>query len=120
MKKLLVFLLLISFVQAGTMRVTIKDNTGQGYNNIQLYQNDSISRRWIKTLVLNESEPYLIGTGVNYVFYLEPTTKSIYTNPTNPRIANYWYYISFTVVLIMILMIILVRSYYKAKRGNIR
>ena len=118
MKKLIILLLLSTFVNAGIQRISISDTTSNGYNVIQLIQNDSVSSRWVKTMLINQSEPHVIQDNINYTWYLEPSSKSILSNLKNPNLINYIWYHSWRIVLILILFTLVLAIWYKWKVGR--
>lgn len=116
MKRLLIFLFLIGFVNAqGSVTVKIFDIINQHGEYVYVFQNDNMSHGYIETYNIS-GEPFGLSANHGYTLQLEPSYNSIITNPQDSQFTSYWWnyilYFSFT-ILILIIIIISLRRVFK-------
>lgn len=118
MKNMILIIILIMLactVNAGIIYTRFVDMTGSGYELIDVYQNDGMSKRYIKTINMSCNDMPTIGTHHNYTLVLRPTRTGVLTDLENPRNISYLYpkliYYGFIILLISIIFWL----YYKGR-----
>jgi len=116
---LILLAMLITSVNAGIIYMKVIDMTGDGYETIHVYQKDSLSTRYVKTINSSMEEPFTMGTSHNYTWVIEPRIQGVLKNPENPKILNYIYqnqfFYAFLITAAAIITYVLFRD---TKRGK--
>lgn len=116
MKRIILLLLLLScFTVSQICYVRIIDMTGDNYETIDVYQNDNMSTRFIKTLNTTTQHMSTVGAVHGYTFVINPTRKAVLEDFGNPNQLAYLYRLLPWGLGILILIIFILIIYKKTK-----
>lgn len=119
LKKSLIFFLIFSSLVSGTLiRIRLVDTTENNFYRVDLYQNDSLSRRYTNTYNLSSEDMLSISAGRNYTFNFVTTKDSIYYNPLNHDYVNYVFSYGWKILVILGLFTIFYSGYKNAKKSK--
>jgi hypothetical protein len=112
---IIIGLLLTGIVNGALIRIRLTDTTENNFYRIDLYQNDSLSRRYTNTYNLSKEDMLSISAGRNYTFNFVTTKQSILYNPLNENYISYIISYLWKIFVILGLIIIITTGYYNAK-----
>lgn len=116
---ILILLLISMNTDAGIIYMRFIDNTGDGYEMIDVYQNDANSKRYIKTINMSQQVMPVIGTEHNYTLVLNPRRMGIVDNIRNTNQLSYLYH-EFGKTIFLILVLVIILAVHTKRRSIIR
>lgn len=115
-------LLFALFTQAQSIiYVKFTDLTGDGYEYGYLYQNDNMSRRFIKEINLTSYEAVPLSVDHDFVLVVEPTMKAIRKDINNPKnVYDILAFIPFIFIggLVGAFLMLIINKFYKVIKGK--
>ena len=114
MKKTLLILILLALqTQAGIIYLRVIDTTENQYSMIDVYQNDYMSQRYVKTINLTAEEMPVIGTNHNYSLIIQTKPDNIIYNLENQNQLSYIYAKTPKIITILLIITIIILIYRK-------